>query len=189
MPFKENMLPVENFEACHDHWIPLKEVRLSLLERKTNTKGVDAASLLFFEPAVALLKLPHSTRKFLSNPLNCRAVLTESDLHNIYQSFGSELEVLVSHFHFPVLGTESSPSESSSAGGIIDSKHEGSQRMGDSEGSISIRTATSADSTSTPTDRVTEITCEEFLDNMNSLSIFNFKGFLNDVDSEVSTMS
>lgn len=170
-PFKDKTLPVVTFEAYLDHWIPLKEVRLSLLSGETDYKDTSFASLLFFEPAIAMLTMHPSTREFLSDVQNHRAALRQGSLLDIYKSFGSEKDAIVSHFCLPVLGMESSPSETS--GDVFVTKHGGSSRIDDFEGSVSIHTATSTDS-----EEVTEITCGKFLSHMDSLSIFDFKGFI-----------
>lgn len=175
LPFRDKMFPVETFEACLDHWIPLRDIRLSLLSGKMYYKKTSFASLLFFEPAITVLTMLPSTREILSDFQNHRAILGQGGLLDIYESFGSEKDAIVGHFRLPILGTESSPSVTS--GDVLDMKHGGSSRIDDSVGSVSIHTATSTDS-----EEVNEITCAKFLSHMDSLSIFDFKGFVAEIE-------
>ena len=187
LAFKDKMLPVESFEACLDHWIPMKEVHLSLLSGKTHYKGTGFESLFFFEPAISLCTMHPSTREFLSDGLNGGSVLQHADLLNIYESFGSEKEAVISHFHLPALGTESE----STGGDGFGERHGGSSKIYDSEASVSIHTANSVDSeltgTSTHAEEWGEVTCGIFLKHMDSLSIFDLKGFVNDIKVSASS--
>lgn len=181
LPFKDRMFPVETFEACRNHWIPLKEIRLSLLSGKPYYNGT---SWLFFEPAIALLKMLPSTREVLSDIQNHAAVLSQGDLLDIYESFGDQKDAIVSHFCLPVLGMQSSPSETT--GGVLETRHRSSSRIDDSEGSVSTHTATSE---STDCEPIEEVTCGKFLSYLDSLSIFDFKDFVNKIKVSASYRS
>lgn len=176
--FKDKMFPVESFEACLDHWIPLKEMHLSLLSGKMHYKGTSFLSLLFFEPAISLCTMHPLTREFLSDDLNSGSVVRPADLLNIYESFGSEKDAIIGHLHLPSLATKN---ESAVRDGFGE-RHRGSSRICNSEASLSIHTANSVDSElTTHSEECSEVTCGKFLKLMDSLSIFDFEGFVSDV--------
>jgi ABC-type oligopeptide transport system ATPase subunit len=163
------VFPTRSFEACLEHWISLKEVRLSLLSGTAHYKGTSLASLLCFEPAISLLSMNPLTRDYFSDVRNSRAFLGRGDLLNIYESFGRTKEAIVTRFHLPDLGTESTSSEGAMC--------RGSSQMYNSKASISTHTATSMESEHA----ISNITCGRFLDHMNSLSIFDFKEYVNEM--------
>lgn len=179
LPFKDRMLPVESFETYHNHWIPLDKIHQTLLDAKTYYKGTSIESLLFFEPTITLLKIPPPILTFLPNPQNSAFVIGQSELCDIYESFGSKKEAVVDYFHLPATDKDASLNDSSSASVT-------EYQVCDSEGSLASAPIGNAvvDSdgksiTSLPIGA--EVTCGKLVNILSSLSILDFTEFLNEI--------
>lgn len=181
LPFKDKMLPVESFETSLNHWIPLKEMYNSLLEGKTYCKGISIDSLLFFEPAIALLKMLPSTLEFLSDDHNVGVIIGHDDMSNIYESFGSEREVVANFCHLPEVGKEAVSLSEGSSAPDLEAKPGDSLKCGISVDSVSPPTAALVEPAMELTEVGKELTCGQLLNHMDSLSVLDFMGFLNDI--------
>lgn len=174
LPFKDRMLPVESFETYHNHWVPLEKIRLSLVDAKTFYMGTRIESLLFFEPAIALLKMPPPIVGFLSNPQNSASAIGQSELCDIYESFGNMKESVLEYLCLPATDKDASLCDGSSASVT-------EYQVCDTEGSLASAPIGSAVESTTSLPNGTDVTCGRLISNISSLSILNFREFLNEI--------
>ncbi len=185
LPLKEKMLPVESFKSYHKHWIPLKKVHYSLLEKDSYHQDNNLLSCFFFEPAISLLEMPFETVQYLSDPQNSNAMLEPKVLSDIYDSFGGAKEAIIDYLRLPAVegeATASVPSSSPAAGAEpndVDDDSSGSTTTSSHHGTSGSQS--SNHSSAQQDTRQRKIVCGEFLSILGSLSIFDFMVFLKDV--------